>query len=909
MLLQVPDITGTDNADVMATSMDSIEELPTSDEQAIETSALAEQEAEPPVEPEIDNVEVTSTTKAEALVEKEKTALDIEVEASNEFKEIETVLEDEAPPAEEATAVSVEALQKDDETKEVPSEQEPDALEAKSAEQENQELVEETHPEVEQTQDELISAEPVEITDVMKEIIVEQLQSLEANESEAAIEEFSEGDAETTNKEEDVDNEQNEADIVESSNEEEQPKVWASETVEMTVEDEQKEVYKMNYLSSHSPSSKYEETIDAEMTMPLTKQEFAFDEEKPSRKSSVVEDKIPSRKTSAMEEVSSRKVSEVPSRKVSEVHSRKVSEVPSRKVSEVPSRKVSEAPSRKVSTMEGKALFRTVSVVEDEELPLRKVSEVTEKKTPSRKTSAVQEAKAPSRKTSEIEVPSRKTSAIEETKVTSRKSSVVQEKAPSRKISLEVEEKAPSRKISKMASLGETNEVTEKAKIEANDANVEPEVETAFLEPEPVADETKVEAGEAETMVEIQTEELKNEVPLVDAVDEVKRTPLAEVTNKDQKYATVNEKEFSPSRKFTSPPGRHSPSPVRKRQERSPSPVRRNATYKSYDQDTYRQKGPPPRMPSNLSFSSYTPVEKTTYSPISPWVQNNAQKYRNDYTAVSTYKPPSTYTSIFDDIVSSGPFSTSLYSTSRLLERSRSRSRELRNALRSKRSTNNYYRYTSNYATPPFRTRDYSTPPLSSVYHPSSRSGSFISFMEYSGQKQYELARSSSRLSTFDGLSRASSRSNIDMFYDTERLSRVDSYVRDLNRNIEHSLPSIYMKYRSPSRPYLPKDYTPINGYRTYNNPLLFQRHPNLNTNQYNPIPSYNLYESRIADLQRSLSRERLARERMNAKYKTLSHKLEQACRQMDLLRNNSYSSIRGGTGIYSVYSHNYPYF
>lgn len=49
-------------------------------------------------------------------------------------------------------------------------------------------------------------------------------------------------------------------------------------------------------------------------------------------------------------------------------------------------------------------------------------------------------------------------------------------------------------------------------RIEANDANVEPEVETAFLEPEPVADETKVEAGEAETMVEIQTEELKNEV-------------------------------------------------------------------------------------------------------------------------------------------------------------------------------------------------------------------------------------------------------------------------------------------------------------------------------------------------------------------------------------------------------------
>uniref|UniRef100_A0A0R3S7B0 Plakophilin-4 n=1 Tax=Elaeophora elaphi TaxID=1147741 RepID=A0A0R3S7B0_9BILA len=86
--------------------------------------------------------------------------------------------------------------------------------------------------------------------------------------------------------------------------------------------------------------------------------------------------------------------------------------------------------------------------------------------------------------------------------------------------------------------------------------------------------------------------------------------------------------------------------------------------------------------------------------------------------------------------------------------------------------------------------------------------------MEYSGQKQYELARSSSRFSALDGLSRASSRSNIDMFYDTGRLSRVDSYVRDLNRNTEYGFPSSYAKYRSPSRPYLPQEYTPINGYR-----------------------------------------------------------------------------------------------
>lgn len=52
------------------------------------------------------------------------------------------------------------------------------------------------------------------------------------------------------------------------------------------------------------------------------------------------------------------------------------------------------------------------------------------------------------------------------------------------------------------------------------------------------------------------------------------------------------------------------------------------------------------------------------------------------------------------------------------------------------------------------------------------------------------------------------------MFYDTERLSRVDSYVRDLNRNVEYGLPSTYAKYRSPSRPYLSQEYTPVTGYR-----------------------------------------------------------------------------------------------
>lgn len=62
-------------------------------------------------------------------------------------------------------------------------------------------------------------------------------------------------------------------------------------------------------------------------------------------------------------------------------------------------------------------------------------------------------------------------------------------------------------------------------------------------------------------------------------------------------------------------------------------------------------------------------------------------------------------------------------------------------------------------------------------------------------------------------LEHCSSRSNIEMFYDTGRLSRVDSYVRGLDRRIEHEFPSTYAKYRSSSRPYLPQEYTPVSGY------------------------------------------------------------------------------------------------
>lgn len=97
---------------------------------------------------------------------------------------------------------------------------------------------------------------------------------------------------------------------------------------------------------------------------------------------------------------------------------------------------------------------------------------------------------------------------------------------------------------------------------------------------------------------------------------------------------------------------------------------------------------------------------------FSPFM-TNPNKYRNEYTASCNYRPSSTYLSHFDDIVNSGwrarveccarnggtledftgAFSSALYSTSRLIERSRSRTRERRQAMRSQRSASNYYRW------------------------------------------------------------------------------------------------------------------------------------------------------------------------------------------------------------------------
>lgn len=50
----------------------------------------------------------------------------------------------------------------------------------------------------------------------------------------------------------------------------------------------------------------------------------------------------------------------------------------------------------------------------------------------------------------------------------------------------------------------------------------------------------------------------------------------------------------------------------------------------------------------------------------------------------------------------------------------------------------------------PLRTRDYSTPPTAAVNRNPSRAGSFISFLDYSNYKQYDLARTASRGSLYD---------------------------------------------------------------------------------------------------------------------------------------------------------------
>ncbi|NP_001362143.1 Rab-GAP TBC domain-containing protein [Caenorhabditis elegans] len=387
---------------------------------------------------------------------------------------------------------------------------------------------------------------------------------------------------------------------------------------------------------------------------------------------------------------------------------------------------------------------------------------------------------------------------------------------------------------------------------------VEPEPEPVAEEPEPVAEpEPEPEpVAEAEPEAEPAVEEEPAEEP-EPAADETATEPTAEeaepeaVEESIEKTEVVEEESAPPAARQSSP----SPPPARRRPQ-SPSPERQRTSrhadrdITSYDEDSYRAV-PPPRMPTATSFSSWSPPDKQSYTPISPFV-STANKYRNEYTSGSSYRPTNMYTSHFDDIVATGAFSSALYSTNRLIERSRSRTRERKQAMRSQRSASNYYRYSSQ-APAPLRAREYSTPPTREISRAPSRNTSFVSFLDYSSAKQGELSRANSRTSIYgDSLSRSCSRANVDAYLGGGRLSRVDSYVRDIHTPYEYEVPSTYDRYRSSSRG---PSYSTING-----------------------------YTGRIGQLERSLSREVIQKDRLRTEYQQLSTKLDQACRQMELL-------------------------
>ncbi|XGW33532.1 hypothetical protein V3C99_017720 [Haemonchus contortus] len=431
------------------------------------------------------------------------------------------------------------------------------------------------------------------------------------------------------------------------------------------------------------------------------------------------------------------------------------------------------------------------------------------------------------------------------------------------------------------APAAEETPAEEAAPVEEEHAEAEPaEAEPAEAEPEEAKPEPEPELIE----VEVTGEQAEDAAPAEEThAEEAQKEPEEEIPPPTK----VSEVTAAPARKSPSPPPVRqraaSPSPPRRARPSSPSPERRPARdYTSYDQDSHRHV-PPPRLPTTTSFSSWSPPEKSSYTAISPFV-TNPNKYRNEYTASCNYRPNNTYLSHFDDIVNSGAFSSALYSTTRLIERSRSRTRERRQAMRSQRSMSNYYRYlydsyTSQYPAPQ-RAREYSTPPSREYSRPPSRSGSFISFMEYSGSKNGELSRNASRSSIYDSaLSRSGSRvNNADLYYGGGRLSRVDSYVRDLHTPYEYEMPSTYERYRSSSR---------SGGFSTISG-----------------------YTGRIGQLERSLSRELLTKDRLRSEYSQLSSKLNQAVRQMDLLRATPYSSMRSASHPRtSIYAHFYPYY
>ncbi|CAJ0577355.1 unnamed protein product, partial [Mesorhabditis spiculigera] len=411
-----------------------------------------------------------------------------------------------------------------------------------------------------------------------------------------------------------------------------------------------------------------------------------------------------------------------------------------------------------------------------------------------------------------------------------------------------------------------------KKKKKAKVAEAEPE------EAEPVAEEAPAEEPQAEEVV--------------DASPQEEAAPEEEPQEEAAPEPEAKEPSPVPERRSSPPARRASPSPPPRRE-----PQRITQTYDDYDKDSHR-KIPPAREPVGESFSSWTPADSgKKYESISNYASDVSKKYDSGYS--SSYTPTvQAYTRKFDDYVSTGPFSNALYSTSRLVSRSRSRTRERRNSRRAQRSSSNYYRSMFSSALPApaaMHSREYSQPPPSAVIRTPGRSTSFASFIDYAGQKNYELQRTSSVVAdSANALSRSSSRGNVDLYLGGGRLSRVDSFVNHMDTPYEAYQPASYERVQrssSVSRPI---------GYSAYTSTPLY-----LESGRYDstPVGVRSLYEGRIGALERSLSRERINKDRLRHQYQDLSSKLDQACRQMSLLRTSSYSAMPRS----SVYTHMYP--
>ncbi|KAH7715680.1 Protein T23E7.2 f [Aphelenchoides avenae] len=323
-----------------------------------------------------------------------------------------------------------------------------------------------------------------------------------------------------------------------------------------------------------------------------------------------------------------------------------------------------------------------------------------------------------------------------------------------------------------------------------------------------------------------------------------------------------------------------SPPPRAAREERAASPGRPQherpppREYVPYDQDSHKEIAPT-RLPTAPSFSSWVPTEKMGYQPLAPLAVNYEYRYKNDYPGAPEYRPQRAYSQIFDDTVSTGAFGQNLYSMNRLVERSRSRTRERRNAYRSHRSATSYSRYTQLYPAPT-RTREYATPRAASLSRAPAPAESFVSFMEYAGASQYDLQRSASQyLYGGNGLTRATSHVNLPYEGIGRRASMLDRYVANLHTPYEYNVPSTYEgTYRTSSRSHL-----------TY-------------------IPYSTSYVKRAADVERTFWQGPYERAGARSTYTKVAPSLSHT-----LLRNSSYSNLLYSSAPRtSVYARYYPY-